>query len=159
MIFLTIGSSTPFDRLVRAVDEWAQDQPRDTVFAQIGRTSLVPQHVPWVDQLTSKEFKARVRSAQLIVSHAGMGTVLTALEVGTPLLVLPRRGDLQETRNDHQRATACWLATKPGITVAEDEHQVGPWIDRLRATASPERISPVASGGLIDALAAFIRQG
>ncbi len=37
MIFVTVGEQLPFDRLVRAVDEWAAASGKE-VFAQIGNS-------------------------------------------------------------------------------------------------------------------------
>ena len=43
MIFVTVGSQLPFDRLVRAVDDWAAGNGGAAAFAQIGASSyLVP---------------------------------------------------------------------------------------------------------------------
>ena len=44
MIFLTIGSHEPFDRLVRYVDEWCAERGRDdAVFGQITkRAEYIP---------------------------------------------------------------------------------------------------------------------
>ena len=61
-------------------------------------------------------------AAAAIVAHAGMGTILTALETGKRLLVMPRRAALGEHRNDHQLATVSrspswaasrWQSTRP----------------------------------------------
>jgi UDP-N-acetylglucosamine transferase subunit ALG13 len=45
MIFLTVGTQFPFDRLVRAVDEAFDNGAIDEeVFAQIGETSYRPRN-------------------------------------------------------------------------------------------------------------------
>lgn len=80
-----------FDRLVRAVDAWAAERGRDDVFAQIGPAAWRPQHIRWTILLVPSEFKRVFDSAEAIVSHAGVGTTLTALQAGKPILVLPRR--------------------------------------------------------------------
>lgn len=36
MIFVTVGHQTPFDRLIRLVDRWAEENMRHDLFAQIG---------------------------------------------------------------------------------------------------------------------------
>ena len=93
MIFVTVGAQMPFDRLVRAVDEWAGQSGTRDVFAQIGTTDLRPRHIEWVSFLQPAEFLERVRAARLIIAHAGMGSILTALGLGKQILVMPRRGD------------------------------------------------------------------
>ena len=53
-----------------------------------------------------------------------MGSIITALEVGKPIVILPRREHLNETRNDHQLASANQFSSRPGIIVALDETQL-----------------------------------
>jgi len=43
--FATVGSQEPFDRLIRAVDEWAVLHGRSDVFAQIGDSTYCPEHI------------------------------------------------------------------------------------------------------------------
>ena len=150
MIFVTVGYQMPFDRLITAVDSWAADHPEAELFAQIGPTDHRPDHVPFTEFMDPAEFVQRVRDASVLVAHAGMGSILTALQYGKPIVVMPRRGDLQETRNDHQLATSRKLADRPGIEVAMDEVELAQALDRLQeldaapvlpSTASPELIS------------------
>lgn len=112
----------PFRRLVRAVDEWAQCHPTVEVLAQVGSDpSFRPSAIKVFDSVSPARYAELVQSSELVVAHAGMGSVLTALEFGKPMVLMPRRGALQETRNDHQLATLRWLRSKPGIYPAEDE--------------------------------------
>lgn len=120
MIFVTVGEQLPFDRLIRAVDEWAKQSDCE-VFAQIGRTKYKPQHFMYKDFLTQEEYKANFIKADLIVAHAGMGTIISALELSKPLLVMPRLTVYGEVRSDHQVATAQRFATLNYVTVASDE--------------------------------------
>ena len=61
MIFVTVGSSMSFDRLVRAVDEWAGLQGRADVFAQIGQSDYRPKYITFVQFMDPPEFRERVR--------------------------------------------------------------------------------------------------
>lgn len=159
MIFLTVGTHEPFDRLVRAVDDWAGARGAGTqIFGQItARAAYRPRHFTWQATLDPADFRARLASASLIVSHAGMGTILSALAAGTPVAVMPRRGHLGETRNDHQQATVLGLGTRPGLYVAADEAALGPLLDRLAGgAAAPEPIRPFAEDSLIAAVRSAI---
>lgn len=161
MIFVSVGAQMPFDRLVRAVDAWAARSCCRDVFAQIGRGAVPPRHIAWTAFLSPSEFAARVRSASLIVAHAGMGSILTALEFGKPILVMPRRGDLGETRNDHQVATARRFSELGRVAVALDADELATQLDRFVADPSAAvptipPISPCASPELIAALRTFI---
>ena len=105
MIFVTVGAQMPFDRLVKAVDQWAASQGRGDV-AQIGSTDYRPSAIQWTRFLDPEKFKHRFETAKVVVAHAGTGSIITALQLGKPILVMPRRANLRETRNDHQVATA-----------------------------------------------------
>jgi UDP-N-acetylglucosamine transferase subunit ALG13 len=144
--------------MIEALDNWLKGQGGTAeVVAQIGRTDYKPRHLEYVASLSPDAFREAVRRAEVIVAHAGMGSVLTAMEFGKPLVVLPRLGALQETRNDHQVATANWLSTKPGVFVAMNEAELGSTIDRARSQSlRTTEISPFASPKLITALRTFI---
>lgn len=131
MIFVTVGTQGPFDRMIRAIDEWATRHGREDVFAQIGRDAWRPKTIEWVASLDAVEFKRRVEAAQVVVSHAGMGTILTALELGKPVLIMPRRAALGEQRNDHQVATVKKLGALQLATVANDEVELADWLEKL----------------------------
>lgn len=163
MIFLTIGTHEPFDRLIRAVDEWcALNGKGAQVFGQIADPrpeGWRPRHFEWVARLSPQEYEQRCRSARLLVSHAGMGSILTALSYAKPIVIMPRRGHLRETRNDHQFTTVRMLGSRPGIHVADDETHLGPVLDRVLAENGDVRASPIAplaDSGFTDALRAFI---
>ena len=94
------------------------------MLAQIGDGGFEPGHMPWVRKLDRADYLRAVARAELIVAHAGMGTVITAGEHGKPIVLLPRRGPLGEHNNDHQADTAVWLGTRPGILVADDEAEL-----------------------------------
>lgn len=156
MIFVTVGSDLPFDRLVRVVDEWAYDTGRDDVFAQIGETDWRPAHVAWTEFLQPPEFARRFAEAKVVVAHAGMGTILSALQWQKPVLVMPRRATLGEVRNEHQFATARHLAAMGKINVAMDEMELRGKLSGLDQLQPGDMIGPYASDSLINALREFI---
>lgn len=157
MIFITVGAQMPFDRLVRAVDAWAAARGRRDVFAQIGATPWRPRHIQWAAKLDAGEFRQRLFEADAVVTHAGMGTIIEALQFGKPLLVMPRRGDLRETRNDHQFGTARAFADAGRLAVAWEEEDIAAGLDALERMPAPQRIPSHASLALLTAVRSFIR--
>ncbi|HOF42031.1 MAG TPA: glycosyltransferase, partial [Candidatus Hydrogenedentes bacterium] len=157
MIFVTVGAQMPFDRLIAALDHWAETSKRTDIFAQIGESSFRPQHLRWTKFVNPDEFRELVETADVIVAHAGMGSVLTALELGKPIIVMPRRGALHETRNDHQVATARQLGNQGLATVAWDEYELLEKLDsQLEQVEAADKIPRNASNGLCNALMEFI---
>jgi UDP-N-acetylglucosamine transferase subunit ALG13 len=156
MIFVTVGVQLPFDRLVSAVDEWAARNRSQKVFAQIGKTDFVPNNMEFVENLTSLEFSQRIMEAQVIVAHAGMGSILSALEAGKPIIVLPRRAELKEHRNNHQLATARYLAAQNMVSVVFSETHLAEKLNRIDTHSISKQLSTEASPGLIEAISSFI---
>lgn len=156
MIFATVGSQEAFDRLIRAVDEWAALRGRDDVFAQIGGSTLQPKHIKFTKFLEPDEFNRVIREASVIVAHAGMGSIISSLELGKPLVVMPRRGALRETRNDHQVATAERFGAQGRIIVANDELELPQKLDHALTLGDTDRIDPGASPRLIATIRAFL---
>jgi UDP-N-acetylglucosamine transferase subunit ALG13 len=156
VIFVTVGTQLPFDRLIAAVDAWAARRPDAGVFAQIGPTELRPAHIEHARFLAPAECRERMRAADAIVAHAGMGTILTALELGKPIVVLPRRAAAGEHRNDHQLATARRFADLGSVGVAFDETELGAQLDRLEGAVARPGIGRHAPAPFIAALRAFI---
>ena len=156
MIFLTVGTQLPFDRLVKATDAWAMRFDRDDLFAQIGPSKWRPRHMPCADILDPAEFDRRFASADAIVSHAGVGTMVSAMELGIPLLVMPRRAGLFEHRSDHQLATAKSFQNQKHILVAWDADEIPQRLAQLSAMSRRQAISKQVSPGLLSAIRNFV---
>lgn len=160
MIFLTVGTHEPFDRLVRCVDEWCAERGRGAdVFGQItARAGYQPQHFEAVATLEPGEYDRRMAAADFIVSHAGMGSIITALIKRKPIIVLPRRGHLQETRNDHQFATVQRFRDRPGILAARDEAELKEVLNSVADgdLAAGQGLSPFADEQLVGTVRNFI---
>lgn len=160
MIFVTVGSQLPFNRLISVVDDWAALNPENSVFGQIGDVKAddhVPRNFKWESYLSPTDFQSRMSEATLVVAHAGMGSIISALSDSTPLVILPRRSVLKETRNDHQIATARAFSEKRGIYVAFDENELGGRIDEaLSEGPLPSKIIGFAEPRLLDAIKELI---
>jgi UDP-N-acetylglucosamine transferase subunit ALG13 len=59
-----------------------------------------------------------------------MGSIISAIEAGKPILMLPRLESRGEHNTDHQLATAKHVGVRPGLHVAADEADL-----KARATA------------------------
>lgn len=158
MIFVTVGTQMPFDRLVRAVDQWAGLRDRSDLFAQIGPTRYRPKRFESVPFLDADSYRERLESARAIVAHAGMGSILKAMQLGKPILIMPRRADLGEHRNDHQMATAQRFETYESIWVAYSEEELLNSLDGLVDAARPQVIGAHASARLLNTLKEFINR-
>ncbi len=159
MIFVTVGAQQPFDRLVHAVDQWAFQTGRNDVVAQIGYTRNPPAHINWVRMLDPVDYRQQFWQADLVISHAGAGTILTAMEMSKSLLVLPRRAQLGETRSDHQFATARAFSKQASLRIAEDEHELEQILSAKQSILRMTRIGSYASSQLLETVRSLVQTG
>ena len=143
--------------MIECIDRWAGGRAEE-VFAQIGPSTREFSNIETVDFLDPQESARRTREARCIIAHAGMGTILSALGARTPLLVVPRRADLGEHRNDHQLATARRLSDGGLVQVAWDADELVSHLDRLEEIEHGPEISPHASDELIDSVRGFLQR-
>jgi UDP-N-acetylglucosamine transferase subunit ALG13 len=156
MIFVTVGTDMPFDRLVTAVDDWAGETGRTDLFAQVGIGGRAPSFFESSEMLEPDEFAEKMSEASIVIAHAGMGTILTALRSEKPILVMPRRASLGEQRNDHQLATARHLKEMGALHVAMDIAELRDRLENIDSLQSRRRVGPYASESLLGTLIQFL---
>ncbi len=153
MIFATTGTQLPFPRLIAALDALAPDLD-EPVIAQIGPDPAPYANLETHATLSPDRFEALFEDARIVIAHAGIGTILSARRHARPLVIVPRRFDRGEHRNDHQLATARELADRTGLHVAWQVADL-PALLRDPDLAAPPRpdATPPAEGPLADLLA------
>lgn len=104
MIFVTVGThEQPFDRLIQAVDELVRDKViLDEVFMQIGYSTYEPKYTKWSKVITYNEMAHYEDKADIIITHGGPATFMSALSKGKVPIVVPRLEKYGEHINDHQ---------------------------------------------------------
>lgn len=154
MIFVTIGTQAPFDRFIKIIDEVAP-QINEEIIAQVYKCGFTPKNIKTVDFLAPDEFNNLFEKADLIISHAGMGTILSALQKHKPIIIFPRIAALGEHRNEHQLATAEKFKELGSVYVAMNEQELKELM--LRKDLVPlHEIGAEASESLIQSLEEFI---
>jgi UDP-N-acetylglucosamine transferase subunit ALG13 len=146
LILVSVGSMMAFDRLIRAMDDWAHRHSDEQVFAQIGAGEYQPKFMAHARMLSPMKFREILRQSSLMVAHAGMGSYFTAMELGKPIVLLPRRASDKEHTTDHQLHTLKWLGEKPGVHVAISERDLPDALDKAvkenRALPDFSRFAP-----------------
>lgn len=149
MIFVTVGTQKPFPRLVALISDWASLHPDTVIVLQHGGADMsdLPGNFTAEPSLSPTAFNGRLRAAEVVVAHAGIGTILSAREAGKPVVIVPRRADQGEHRNDHQLDTVDALRDLPGVWVADDAASLEVVLDQARSqgpgaadTIGPESI-------------------
>jgi UDP-N-acetylglucosamine transferase subunit ALG13 len=161
MIFASVGSMLPFDRFVRAVDEWARDNPGREVFIQIGDGAYEPEHAPFARIIPHREYRNRLAACDLFVAHVGMGSILQALEMRKQMLLLPRHASLREHTTEHQLHTAQQFGDVKGLRIVDDVDALKAGMTELldRPLAPSDGLSPFAPPSMIENVNYFLRTG
>ena len=104
MIFVTIGTQDKkFYRLLEAIDKLNIDEK---IIIQAGTTefkSEKPKEKIEVHQFISKEdFNKYMNEASMIITHAGVATIIQGLKLHKKMIVAARLKKYKEHVNDHQ---------------------------------------------------------
>lgn len=160
MIFVTVGNDfRGFDRLLKKMDELASSIPNE-ILIQRGYSHYVPKNARHVDFIPMDEAVEYLRGSELVVSHAGIGTIILCKEYGTPLLILPRRKTFAEHMNDHQLEIARALEKRKdkNIHVLYQEEQLKDAILKiLKGERNPTPPNDAGRTNLIKAIKHFIQ--
>jgi UDP-N-acetylglucosamine transferase subunit ALG13 len=159
LVFASVGSMLPFDRFVKAVDEWARDNSGTEVLIQIGDGAYEPRFAPWTRIMPPAEYRANLDCCALFVAHVGMGSILQGLEAKKQMLLMPRRAEWREHTTDHQLHTAAKFRATQGLVIEEDEERLKAKITHLLANplAGSADLSPYAPEQFTNSIAAFLR--
>lgn len=104
MIFVTLGSQKfQFNRMLIEIDKLIDEgKITEEVFAQIGASDYKPKNFKYSDFLTQDEFKNYMKNADLVITHAGTGAIVTALKNDKLVIAIPRLAKYGEHVDDHQ---------------------------------------------------------
>jgi beta-1,4-N-acetylglucosaminyltransferase len=148
VIFVTVGTNEArFDRLLRALEGLPADAG---LFVQHGPSPIRPAGATCMDYLGFDEMAEKMREAKTVVTHAGVGSVLTALLNGTRPIVVPRLQRFGEAVDDHQLEFGRRASEAGFVTLVED-------MDTLVATIARQQESPPPPPRPDDRLVADLR--
>lgn len=119
MIFVTVGTNeAPFDRLLEAVQAMSTSEE---VVVQYGSSAIRPANaVRTYDFLLFDDLVQEIRNARVVVTHAGIGSIMTALSCGKRPVVVARLVAHREAVDDHQLPVARRLEAAGLVTLVED---------------------------------------
>lgn len=155
MILATVGTQLPFFRFIKALDQIARNHDLDIV-AQTCKNYDDAERIKQQPFLSPETFETMARQADLIVGHAGIGTILSAERLNKPLVLFPRIASLGEHRNEHQLATAKAMSARQGIYVAWNEEELRQHLTNGSLVPMTRHEAPTKAM-LISEIASFIK--
>lgn len=149
MIFATTGTSpAPFGRMMEALAAL----PAEQLHVQYGPNAPPPCAGAY-DYLPFNRTVELIESANIVVSHAGVGSIICALRAGHTPIVFPRLKRYAETVDDHQAELAEALADRGTVVVAWTPEDLVAAISSAEPRGAPRSL---ASGTLEEAVRAAI---
>jgi len=127
-ILSLVGSTYPLDRLTKQVDELGKDKKYE-IFSQIGESNYIPKNIRWSKFLAYKELQNKINWADIIISHAGAGSIIDVLASKKRLLLFPRLKQYGEAVDDHQLEICKAFAKKYRLQYTTKKIKIGKIVD------------------------------
>lgn len=127
MIFVILGTQKfQLNRLLKELDALINEgRIQEEVFAQIGNSNYCPENFKFVHFLDKADFDKQIGQADLIITHSGVGSIITALHAHKPVIVFPRLAKYKEHVDDHQLDIANAFEKKQFVLCCrENEHLI-----------------------------------
>ncbi len=105
MILVTLGTQDKgFPRLLRLLEKKIKEGIiKDKVVVQAGYTKYQSEVMEIFDSIPKDELEKLTKKADLIITHGGVGSILTALKYQKPIIAAARLARYKEHTNDHQK--------------------------------------------------------
>ena len=104
MILVTLGTQDKnFVRLLEKIDQLINNGLiKDKVIVQAGFTKYNSANMEIFDLIPQDEFNDLMDKADIIITHGGVGNIISALEKNKKVIAVPRLAKYGEHINDHQ---------------------------------------------------------
>ena len=104
MILITLGTQDKnFVRLLEKIDQLINNGLiKDKVIVQAGFTKYNSENMEIFDLIPQDEFNDLMDKADIIITHGGVGNIISALEKNKKVIAVPRLAKYGEHINDHQ---------------------------------------------------------
>ena len=134
-IFVTVGH-THYNSLFKAVNEQLSPEQHHVV-NQISDGDYLPDKHKYFK--FTQDIAAQIAQADLVITHAGAGSVFHLLEIAKPIVVVPNF----ERVDEHQKDLADFVSQNNYATVCNDLQQLGQCVtDAISNNFSPYQMNP-----------------
>lgn len=134
MIFVATGTQKfPLDRLLRTVDVLIEKGViTEEVFAQTGSSTYQPRHYGFTPFMGKEEFDEKVERSDLLITHSGVGTIISGMQRGKGIIVYPRLAKYGEHVDDHQLQIAKAFSGQGYVLLCAEEDDLGEKISEAK---------------------------
>lgn len=104
MILVLLGTqNNSFRRLLEKIQELIDKKViKDKIIVQTGKTKFESKDMEIFDLIPKQELENLIKKADLIITHGGVGSIVTSLKMNKKVIAVPRLSEYGEHVNDHQ---------------------------------------------------------
>lgn len=104
MILVMLGTqNNSFHRLLEKIEELIKNGViKDNVIVQAGYTKFKSDDMQIFDLIPREKLEKYQNQADLIITHGGVGSIITSLKLGKKVIAIPRLHEYGEHVNNHQ---------------------------------------------------------
>ena len=104
MVLVTLGTQDKkFPRLLEIVEKLINKGIiNEEVVAQVGSTKYKSNKMKIIKYMSEEEMLKYIKNSSYIIGHGGVGTIMSAINLGKKIIVVPRLKKYKEHVNDHQ---------------------------------------------------------
>lgn len=143
MIFVILGTQKfQLNRLLMQIDACVKDGLiEEEVIAQIGNSCYEPKNFSYFRFLGKSEFDSYIQRARIVITHSGVGSILSALHAKKPTIVFPRLEKYKEHVDNHQLQIAETFAKKRYVLCCKEKDDLVQKIEQCSTFQFQEYIS------------------
>lgn len=134
MIFVTVGTQDkPFTRLLEAIDK-AIDKKEitDEVIVQAGYTKYESKNMKVLEYIPFDEFGKYIDNADVIITHGGVGSILSSLKKMKKVVAVARLSKYGEHTNDHQLQVIEKMSMQGYIIDGNNLDEIGQAVEKAK---------------------------
>ena len=134
MIFVTLGTNDKqFTRLLDACEKAIEEKViTDRVVVQAGFTKYESKNMEIFDYMDRDQFSTFMNSADLVITHGGVGTIMTALKERKKILAAARLSEYHEHVNDHQIQLLTSFEKEGYLIYMHDLSDIKPYLEKVK---------------------------
>lgn len=156
MIFVILGTQKfQLNRLLIEIDELIENGDiTQEVIAQIGVSDYRPKHYKYYRYIDKNQFDDFISLASIVITHSGVGSIISALKAKKPVVIYPRLHKYHEHVDDHQLDIAKAFEKKNYVICRYDDDTLAQVMKRLNQYPFADYISN--TNRIIDVIEEFL---
>ena len=105
MILVLVGTqNNSFHRLLEEIEKNIKDEIiKDEIIVQAGYTKFQSHRMRIIDLMSKEQLEKFQDEADLIITHGGVGSIISSVEKGKKVIAVPRMHEYGEHVNNHQK--------------------------------------------------------